>query len=81
MKMKNKVSIVTGGGQGIGKAICLAFAREGSDVVVADIVPKTTEEVSKGIKALGRRSFPFEIDVSNGKQVNSMFHLVNLLVS
>lgn len=72
MKLKNKVSIVTGGGQGIGKAICLAFAREGSDLVVADILPKTAEETSKEIKALGRRSFPFEIDVSNGKQIKEM---------
>jgi len=72
MKMEKKISIVTGGGQGIGKAICLALAREGSDVVVADIVSKTVGEVSEEIRAMGRRSLSFETDVSNGSQVTEM---------
>jgi len=72
MRLKNKVSIVTGGAQGIGKAVCLAFAREGADVVVADIIPQKTEEVSGQIEAMGRKSLYFELDVSNGKQVKEM---------
>jgi NAD(P)-dependent dehydrogenase (short-subunit alcohol dehydrogenase family) len=70
--LKNKVAIVTGGAQGIGKAVCLAFAGEGADVVVADIVPQKTEEVSGQIRALGRKSLYFELDVLNGKQVEEM---------
>jgi NAD(P)-dependent dehydrogenase (short-subunit alcohol dehydrogenase family) len=72
MRLENKVAIVTGGAQGIGKAVCLAFAREGADVVVADIVPRETDEVSEQIGALGRKSLYFELDVSNGKQVKEM---------
>lgn len=72
MKLANRVSIVTGGGQGIGRATCLTFAREGSDVMVADIVPQLAEEVSEEIRAMGRKSHPFELDVSNGKQVKEM---------
>jgi NAD(P)-dependent dehydrogenase (short-subunit alcohol dehydrogenase family) len=72
MKLEKKVAIVTGGGQGIGKAICLSFAREGSDVMVTDIVSETAKEVSKEIEAIGRRSLSFGMDVSNGKHVQEM---------
>lgn len=72
MKLENKVSIVTGGGQGIGKAVCLSFAREGSDVLVTDIVSQTAKEVSEEIRAMGRRSLSFEMDVSNGNQAKEM---------
>lgn len=50
MKLLNKAAIVTGGGQGIGKAICLAFAREGADVMVADLNPVSAAEVSREIR-------------------------------
>jgi NAD(P)-dependent dehydrogenase (short-subunit alcohol dehydrogenase family) len=72
MKLEKKVSIVTGGGQGIGKAICLTFAREGSDVLVTDIVPQTAKEVSEEIRAMGRRSLSFTMDVSDGNQAKEM---------
>jgi 3-oxoacyl-[acyl-carrier protein] reductase len=48
--LKNKVVMVTGGGHGIGKAYCLAFARAGSRVVVADIDGAATEDVARQIR-------------------------------
>jgi len=72
MRLKGKVTIVTGGGQGIGEAISLSFSREGSDVLVADIKPKAAEKVSKEIEAMGRKSLSFNLDVSDGKQVKEM---------
>jgi NAD(P)-dependent dehydrogenase (short-subunit alcohol dehydrogenase family) len=70
--LKDKAAIVTGGAQGIGRAVCLAFAGEGADVVVADIVSQEAEEVSGQIKALGRESLYFELDVSNSQQIKQM---------
>ena len=76
MRLKNKVAIVTGGAQGIGKAVCLAFAREGADVVVADIMSQDTEEVSDQIRELGREALYVELDVSNGKQVKESYGFI-----
>ncbi len=72
MKLKDEVSIVTGGGQGIGRAICLGLAREGSDVLAAGINPITAQEVSKEIGAIGRKSLSLEMDVSKVNQVKEM---------
>ncbi len=72
MKLKDKVAVVTGGGQGIGEAICLGFSREGADVLVADMNAETAEKVTKAIQGLGRKSLSFKLDVSDRKQVNEM---------
>ena len=77
MKLRNKVSIVVGGARGIGKAVSLAFAREGSDVLVVGnsktkYPTSGSEEVSEKLRAMGRKSLSFDIDVSDGKQVKEM---------
>lgn len=72
MKLKDKVSIVTGGGRGIGRAICLALAEEGSDVVVGDLNIQLAERVGEEIKSFNREALPVECDVSKKKQVNHM---------
>lgn len=88
MRLMNKISIVTGGGSGIGKAVSLAFAKEGSDVMVVDITPNVTEKVSEEIQTMGRKSLSFQLDVSNGKQVKEMvkkvldaFERIDILVN
>jgi len=72
MKLEKKVSIVTGGGQGIGRAVCLALAKEGSDVLVTDIVPQTAQEASDRVREEGRRSLSVKVDVSDSNQVKGM---------
>lgn len=66
------VGIVTGGGQGLGKVFCHAFAEAGADIVVAEANPDTGPVTVDEIKALGRRSIYVQTDVRNPESVNSM---------
>jgi NAD(P)-dependent dehydrogenase (short-subunit alcohol dehydrogenase family) len=52
MKLKDKTVVVTGGARGIGKALCNAFAREGAQVVVADILEHEATEAAAEIDGL-----------------------------
>ena len=57
MKLKNKISIVTGAGRGIGEGIAIRYAQEGSKVVVVDIEKQGEEVVKKIIKSGGDSLF------------------------
>jgi len=73
VKLKGKVTIVTGSSRGIGKAISLEFARQGADVVVnahRDI--KAMFETVEEIRSLGHESIPIVADVSNSKDVKKL---------
>jgi len=72
MRLRDKVAIVTGGGQGIGRAICLALAKEDCDLVIGDINFQTAEKVAEEIRSLQRRTLAIKVDVSDSKQVNQM---------
>ncbi len=72
MNLEGKVAIVTGGGKGIGRAISLAFAREGADVVVAARTESALKEVASGIEAIGRRSLVVVTDLSYPEQSLAM---------
>jgi 3-oxoacyl-[acyl-carrier protein] reductase len=65
MALLNKVTLVTGGGTGIGRAICLIFAERGSDVVVADIDIGLARNVAEEVERLGRKSIAVKMDVAN----------------
>ena len=65
MRLKDKIAIVTGGGRGIGRAVALAFAREGADVVVNYVSnSKTADEVVAEIEKMGRRAVALKVDVA-----------------
>jgi 3-oxoacyl-[acyl-carrier protein] reductase len=70
MNLQGKVAIVTGAARGIGKACSLALAREGADLVVADLISldETVTEIRKG----GRQVLPVLTDVSRKAAVLNM---------
>ena len=53
MRLDGKVAIVTGGAQGMGRAIALRLAREGAKVVVGDLQQEQGQKVAEEIKAAG----------------------------
>ena len=72
MDLTDKVAIVTGAGQGIGRAIALRLAGAGATIVVADMNREVGETVAKEIEALGRKSLVIEVDVSKLDQTQRM---------
>lgn len=63
---------MTGAGQGIGRSIALKMAREGADVVIAEMNADTGAQTAKEVEALGRRALFISVDVANQKQVQAM---------
>ena len=58
-------ALVTGGGDGIGRALALGFAREGMNVVICDILGDTAQAVAEEAKALGVEARAVTVDVSD----------------
>jgi 3-oxoacyl-[acyl-carrier protein] reductase len=68
--LANQIAVVTGAGRGIGRAIALAFAREGADVVCISRTMANAEKVAGEIKALGRQAWAYGIDVADAAAVD-----------
>ncbi len=73
MKLKGKIALITGGAQGLGKAIALAMANEGANIVIGDINPKTFPEVKAEIESTGVRCLAGKCDVSSVESVADLF--------
>ena len=63
--LKGKTVIITGGGSNIGRAITLAFAKEGSNIVIADIDEKQANKVADKAKELGGKAIAVKTDVTD----------------
>ena len=88
MNLKNKVAIVTGSRRGIGKAIALALAKAGANIVVSDINLDDCNKLVEEIKAINGNALAVKTDVSNPEDVSQMINLttekfgkVNILIN
>ncbi len=76
MRLKGKVSIITGAGQGIGKATAIKFAQEGAKVICCDINPTAANQTAADIQAAGGEAMGFLVDVTKNDTIQAMFDAV-----
>ena len=72
MRLKDKIAVVTGGAQGIGRAVALGMGREGAKVVVADLQAEKAQSVANELQALGAEAAAVEVNVANESSVKRM---------
>lgn len=70
MKLEGKAALVAGGGRGIGRTICLALAREGAGVAVADILKENAEAVRAEIQGMGQKALALQVDLTKKAEVD-----------
>lgn len=74
--LRDKVAIVTGGGQGLGAAICETLAESGAIIVVTDIQLSLAEKVAKELQAKGLEAIALPLDVSQEEQIATIIQEV-----
>src|SRR5215831_16065061 len=72
MELENKIAVITGGGRGIGRAIALAFAREGADLVLAARTQEQLNETRMKVEELGRRALVVLTDIRSEESVRNL---------
>ncbi|OIN97164.1 MAG: dehydrogenase, partial [Deltaproteobacteria bacterium CG1_02_45_11] len=72
MVLKDKVAIVTGGGQGIGREYAHRYCKEGAKVVIAEINIDKAKEVEKELMDLGGEALAIKVDVSKEEDTKMM---------
>ncbi len=72
--LQGKIALVTGTASqvGMGKAICLTLAKEGCDIVSADIDLEGAKQTAAAVKVLGRKSIALKVNVANSSEVEEM---------
>jgi meso-butanediol dehydrogenase/(S,S)-butanediol dehydrogenase/diacetyl reductase len=69
MRISGKVALVTGAGQGIGRAIALRLANDGADIALMDLKDDKMKAVADEVRAIGRKGTTFKADVSKRDEV------------
>ncbi len=72
MRLKDMIAIVTGGGGGMGGGICASLAREGADVVVADVNMEAAQRRVEELEKAGRRGLALESDITREDECEAL---------
>ena len=76
MRFQDQVAVITGGAKGIGRAVALAFIREGARVALVDIDKAGLAALREEIEKLGGQVLAVCCDISNSSEVREMMNLV-----
>lgn len=71
-EVKGKLVLVTGGGQGLGRAICLKFAEMGCNIAVADLNEEAAKAVAEEVKQKGVQSKRYKVDISKNEETRRL---------
>ena len=77
MRLKDKVTVITGAASGIGKSIALRFASEGARIVIADINESGAQETLKNVQSLGVDAFVATTNIGKSAEVASLFEAID----
>ncbi|HEY7717014.1 MAG TPA: SDR family NAD(P)-dependent oxidoreductase [Candidatus Binatia bacterium] len=72
MRLKDKVAVITGAAQGIGRAVALAMGREGAKLVIADLQAEKALSVASELQSQGAQTLAVEVDVAHETSVRRM---------
>lgn len=76
LKLKDRIALLTGSGQGIGRTMALAFAAEGAHIAVNDVNSKAIDETVSAVRAAGGRAISAQCDITDLAAVHEMVRKV-----
>ncbi|MFI5011803.1 MAG: SDR family NAD(P)-dependent oxidoreductase [Hyphomicrobiales bacterium] len=70
--LANKIALITGAGDGMGRAHALLMAERGADIIIADMKGESAEATADGVRRLGRRAYVAILDMADSAAVQDM---------